>query len=195
MHSVTRKAMEWLAAAATDPRACKQQWHGGTGIAVLACGRFWDVLSVPEELGMPALDTLLCIPQPPGPALADNAARRVAFFLPPDPDGRWVGSGIRYAGRGSWIAVPAPHRAGGRLRWLVPPNGTGALFVPAAVEQALQVALGGMAAQRGTRQRCPACDTPTRGSVSATTVSRRPVPTDPGAAEERSADAAGSEQD
>ncbi|MFE9441151.1 bifunctional DNA primase/polymerase [Streptomyces sp. NPDC006602] len=165
MNSVTRKAMEWLAAAATDPRACKRQWRGGTGIAVLACGRLWDVLSVPEELGMPVLDTLLCIPQPPGPALADTAARRVAFFLPPDPDGRWIGSGIRYAGRGSWIAVPAPHRPGERLRWLVPPDGTGALFATAAVELALQVAIGRMAAQAGTRRPCPTCATPTRESA------------------------------
>ncbi|MFK4100268.1 hypothetical protein ACI2L1_09365 [Streptomyces sp. NPDC019531] len=165
MHSVTRKAMEWLAAAATDPRACKRQLHGGTGVAVLACGRFWDVLSVPEELGMSALDALLRIPKPPGPALADTAARRVAFFLPPDSDGRWIGSGIRYAGRGSWIAVPAPHRAEGRLRWLVPPDGTGALFVPAAVELGVQVALGNMAAQAGTRRRCPTCATSIPGST------------------------------
>ncbi|MFF3328622.1 hypothetical protein ACFYWX_03520 [Streptomyces sp. NPDC002888] len=165
MRTVTRQAMEWLAAAATDPRACKQQWHGESGIAVLACGRFWDVLSVPEEMGMPALDALLCIPQQPGPVLADAAARRVAFFLPPDPEGRWIGSGIRYAGQGAWIAVPAPHRAAGRLRWLVPPDGTGALFVPAAVELALQLALGRRAAQSPTGRRCPTCGTSAPGPV------------------------------
>ncbi|GAA3112825.1 hypothetical protein GCM10010449_38850 [Streptomyces rectiviolaceus] len=96
-------------------------------------------------------------------ALADTAARRVAFFLPPDPEGRWIGTGVRYAGRGAWIAVPAPHRAAGRLRWLVPPDGTGALFVPAAMELSLQLALGQLAAQATTRRRCPTCGVPTAG--------------------------------
>ncbi|MGW0823617.1 hypothetical protein [Streptomyces sp. NPDC002845] len=154
-----KQAMEWLAAAASNPQACKRQWRGESGISVLACGRFWDVLSVPEELGVLALDTLLCIPQAPGPALADAAARRVGFFLPPDPAGSWIGSDIRYLGKGGWIKAPAPHRAAGNLRWLVPPDGTGSLFVPAAVELALQQALGTLAAQAGTRRRCPMCGT------------------------------------
>jgi hypothetical protein len=164
MRSVMKQAMEWLAAATTDPRACKRQWQGESGVAVLACGRFWDVLSVPEELGVLALDALLCIPQAPGPVLADAASRRVGFFLPPDPEGRWVGADIRYLGKEAWITVPAPHRAAGRLRWLVPPDGTGTLFVPAAVELALQQALGILITQSGERRRCPMCGGPTARS-------------------------------
>ncbi|GAA2661684.1 hypothetical protein [Streptomyces vastus] len=165
MQTVTKQATEWLAAAATDPRDCKRRWQGYEGIAVLPCGRFWDVLSVPEELGVPALDALLCIPQAPGPVLADTGARRVGFFLPPDPEGRWVGSDVRYLGKGAWITVPAPDRTPGRFRWLVPPDGTGTLFVPAAVELALQQALGTLAARASTkaaaRRRCPTCGTAT----------------------------------
>ncbi|MBC9728534.1 hypothetical protein [Streptomyces sp. TRM68367] len=157
MRASTRPAVEWLAAAATDPRVCKRQWYGGSGTAVLTCGRFWDVLSVPEELGVLALDTLLCIPQAPGPVLADAAVRRVGFFLPPDPAGRWIGSDIRYLGHGARITVPPPHRAAGTLRWLVPPDGAGTLFVPAAVELALQQALRTLAAQADARGRCPTC--------------------------------------
>jgi hypothetical protein len=157
--------MEWLAAAATDPRACKRQWHGETGTAVLACGRVWDVLSVPENLGVLALDALSHIPQTPGPVLGDAASRRVAFFLPPDAEGRWAGSGIRYAGKGSWIAVPAPHQTNGRLRWLVPPDGTGALFDPSAMELALHLALGVFAARGRTTRRCPTCGVPAARSA------------------------------
>ncbi len=157
MQRTPKRAMEWLAAAATNPRACKRQWRGESGIAVLACGRFWDVLTMPEELGVLALDTLLCIPQMPGPVLADTAARRVGFFLPPDPKSRWIGSDIRYLGKDAWITVPAPHRAAERLRWLVPPDGTGTLFVPAAVELALQQALGTLSIQAGVRRPCPTC--------------------------------------
>ncbi|MFI7013425.1 hypothetical protein [Streptomyces sp. NPDC050164] len=157
MRTVRKQAVEWLAAAATDPRGCKRQWRGETGIAVLACGRFWDVLSVPEELGVLALGALLRTPQAPGPVLTDTAARRVGFFLPPDPMGRWVGPNVRYLGKGAWVTVPAPHLAGGGLRWLVPPDGTGTLFRPAAVELALEYALGTLAAQATARRRCPTC--------------------------------------
>ncbi|WP_171116506.1 MULTISPECIES: hypothetical protein [Streptomyces] len=160
MHGAVKQAMEWLAAAAPNPRACKRQWRGESGIAMLACGRFWDVLSVPEELGVLTLDAVLCLTPSPGPVLADAAARRVGFFLSPHPPGNWIGSDIRYLGKGGWITVPAPHRAAGRLRWLVPPDGTGALFVPAAVELAMQQALGTLAAQAG-RRRCPMCGTAT----------------------------------
>lgn len=165
MRTVTRQAVEWLAAAATDPRECKRQWHRESGTAVLACGRFWDVLSVPEDLAVPALEALLGIPQPPGPALADTVVGRVAFFLPPDPQGCWIGSGIRYLGKGSWIAVPAPHRAAGRLRWLVPPDGSGSLFVPAAVELALQLAQSQLARRPRSAHRCPNCGTAMGGSA------------------------------
>lgn len=143
MRTDARQAEEWLAAAASDPRQCKRQWHRQEGTAVLACGRFWDVLTVPEDLGLLAVDILLRTPQQePGPTLADFAAHRVGFFMPPDPASRWVGSGIRYAGHGAWIATPAPRRAAGPLRWLVPPDGSGTLYAPAAVELALLRASG-----------------------------------------------------
>lgn len=48
----------WLAAAAADPRACKWEWDHGEGIALLEAGRFWDLLSVPERLGLLTLDLL-----------------------------------------------------------------------------------------------------------------------------------------
>jgi hypothetical protein len=165
MREPARQAVEWLSAAACDPRECKRQWRSGAGVAVLTCGRFWDVLSVSEELGVLALDALLCIPQAPGPALADAGSRRVGFFLPPDPDGRWVGPDVRYLGRGERIVAPAPGRAAGRLRWLVPPDGLGTLFVPAAVELALQHALASLAAQATAQRRCPTCGAPTTGTV------------------------------
>ncbi|MET7732043.1 hypothetical protein ABZT02_11825 [Streptomyces sp. NPDC005402] len=143
MRNQAQQAVEWLAAAATDPRACKRAWQSDSGTAVLAAGRFWDVLSVPEELGLFALDVLLRSPRhEPGPTLADFTSHRVGFFLPPDPRSRWVGDGVRYAGCGAWIAVPALQRAAGSLRWLVPPDGSGTLYAPAAVEVALQEATG-----------------------------------------------------
>lgn len=95
------RGVEWLAAAATDPRLCKREWDQGEGIALLEAGRYWDVLSVPDRLGLLTLDLLWQAARPsPGPTLVDTAAHRVGFFLPPDPGSRWIGAGLRRASRG-----------------------------------------------------------------------------------------------
>ncbi|MFF9283120.1 hypothetical protein [Streptomyces griseosporeus] len=133
------RGVEWLAAAAGDPRGCKRAWDHGEGVALLAAGRFWDVLSVPDRLGLLALDLLWQPSLPiPGPTLVDTAAHRVGFFLPPERDSRWIGAGLRHAGRGAWVAVPPPYRPARFLEWLVPPDGTGALYRPATLEMALR---------------------------------------------------------
>lgn len=142
-----KQAVEWLAAAATDPRTCKEKWDQGADAVLLEAGRLWDVLSVPEHLGLSALDLLRRAQlRATGPVLVNCGARRVGFFLPPDPATEWVGPGVRHVGRGSWVAVPPPHRSTGwRLEWLSPPDGTGALYNPDVVELALREA-GGTAA-------------------------------------------------
>ncbi|MFJ9352110.1 hypothetical protein [Streptomyces sp. NPDC101237] len=140
------QGVEWLAAAAPDPRTCKWEWDHGEGVALLEAGRYWDVLSVPDRLGLLTLDLLWRPSLPvPGPTLADSSAGRVGFFLPPDPSGGWIGSGLRYATRGSWVAVPPPYRPARYLEWLVPPDGAGALHVPATLELALREANGTLA--------------------------------------------------
>lgn len=138
--------VEWLAAAAADPRACKRAWDQGHGTALLEAGRYWDVVSVPERLGLLTLDLLWRPSLPvPGPTLVDTAAQRVGFFLPPDPHSRWVGAGLRHAGRGSWVAVPPPYRSARFLEWLVPPDGSGTLHAPGMLEHALREANGTLA--------------------------------------------------
>jgi len=140
------RGVEWLAAAAADPRACKWEWDHGEGIALLEAGRFWDVLSVPERLGLLTLDLLWQPALPvPGPTLVDFTAGRVGFFLPPDPSGGWVGAELRHATRGSWVAVPPPYRPARSLEWLVPPDGTGTLHSPGTLEDALRQANGTLA--------------------------------------------------
>ncbi|MFG2133640.1 hypothetical protein ACGFNV_38575 [Streptomyces sp. NPDC048751] len=140
------RGVEWLAAAAPDPRACKRDWDRGDGVALLEAGRYWDVLSVPERLGLLTLDLLWQSSPPlPGPTLVDTAARRVGFFLPPDPGSEWVGAGLRHAGKGAWVATPPPYRPGRFLEWLVPPDGSGALYPPSGLEVALRRANGTLA--------------------------------------------------
>jgi hypothetical protein len=145
------RSMEWLAAASEDPRACKEEWqNGSTGVTLLAAGRFWDVLVVPEELGLRVAELLEELPLlNPGPCLLDTRRRHVGFLLPPEPYAVWIGTGLRLLGRGTWIAAPAPHCRWGALRWIVPPDGTGTLTMPEVLEVALQRCAGELSRLQG----------------------------------------------
>lgn len=146
-----KQAVEWLAAAAADPRSCLRQWDQGADAVLLEAGRVWDVLSVPERLGLGALDLLGRLrPRSSGPVLMNCGARRVGFFIPPAGADGWAGYGVRHAGRGSWVAVPPPyHRGGWRMEWVLPPDGTGALHDPDVVRLALREAGGALAVPVG----------------------------------------------
>ncbi|MET9565124.1 hypothetical protein [Streptomyces tauricus] len=135
------RSVEWLAAAAADPRTCKWEWEHRCGFVLLEAGRLWNVLSVPEELGLCALDVLWRDPlRVPGPALRHTKAHRVGFLLPPGPAAQWIGAGVRHIGRGSWIPSPPHYRETGHLEWITPPDGTGTLYVPDVLEWALRAA-------------------------------------------------------
>ncbi len=118
-----KTAVEWLASVAPDPESCRWEWERNPlGVALLPAGRAWDVLILPAELGYPTLDVLTRILDRPGPVLVDFGDARMGFFVPPGTAARWLGTGIRTAGAGTWIVVPYPGRASGGVRWLVPPE-------------------------------------------------------------------------
>ncbi|MFF7458777.1 hypothetical protein [Kitasatospora sp. NPDC008115] len=136
--------LDWLARTAPDPAAFREQWeHTGAGLALLPAGRHWDVLSVPGRLGRPALDLFGAGVR--GPVLADFGDEYIGFLVPAGTAARWIGTGVRCAGEGTWIVVPHPGHRGRGVRWLVPPDGTGRLNDPVLLELALHeaaVALG-----------------------------------------------------
>jgi hypothetical protein len=137
MNAMWMGDVEWPAA--SDPRACERGWDDGDGTVLLEAGRHWDVVSVPRQLGLLTLDILWYDPlRTPGPTLFDSAAHRVGFFVPPDPAGHWVGTGIRHASKGSWVAVPPPHRPSRRVEWIIPPDGSETLHPPLALKAALR---------------------------------------------------------
>ncbi|KOX05956.1 hypothetical protein [Streptomyces sp. NRRL B-3648] len=139
-----KTAVEWLASAAPDPEACRREWERGPlGVALLPAGKAWDVLILPGDLGYPTLDVLTRVLDRPGPVLADFGDDRVGFFVPPGTAARWLGTGIRTAGAGTWIVVPYPGRAARGVRWLVPPDGSGTLIDPALLELAMHEAAAG----------------------------------------------------
>ena len=145
--SGAKTAVEWLASVAPDPEACRWEWERNPlGVALLPAGKAWDVLILPAELGYPTLDVLTRILDPPGPVLVDFGDSRMGFFVPAGTAARWLGTGIRTAGAGTWIVVPYPGRSAGAVRWLVPPDGTGTLTDPSLLELAMHEAAAELAA-------------------------------------------------
>ncbi|MEU6481537.1 hypothetical protein ABZ858_32620 [Streptomyces sp. NPDC047017] len=143
-----RTAVEWLASVAPDPRACRKQWERNPrAVALLPAGRAWDVLILPGALGYPTLDVLCRILDQVGPVLADFGDGRLGFFVPAGTAARWLGTGVRGAGDGTWIVVPYPGRTAGSVRWLIPPDGSGTLTDPALLELAMHEAAAGLATE------------------------------------------------
>ncbi|KQX79815.1 MULTISPECIES: hypothetical protein [unclassified Streptomyces] len=141
-----KTAVEWLASVAPDPEACRWEWERNPlGVALLPAGKAWDVLILPGELGYPTLDVLTRILHRPGPVLVDFGDNRMGFFVAPGTAARWLGTGIRTAGAGTWIVVPYPGRSTRGVRWLVPPDGSGTLTDAALLELAMHEAAAGPA--------------------------------------------------
>ncbi|MEU1041289.1 hypothetical protein [Streptomyces sp. NPDC005907] len=146
-----RTAVEWLASAAPDPEACRWEWERSPGgVALLPAGKVWDVLILPAGLGRPTFDVLTRVTGRPGPVLVDLRDARTGFFVPAGTAARWLGTGVRTAGPGTWLVVPYPGRpAAGGVRWLVPPDGSGTLTDPALLELAMHEAAAGLAGGEG----------------------------------------------
>ncbi|MFB7055217.1 bifunctional DNA primase/polymerase [Streptomyces vinaceus] len=153
MHgSEIKTAVEWLVSVAPDPDACRWEWERNPlGVALLPAGRRWDVLILPGELGQAALDVLTLLLDRPGPVLADPGDARLGFFVPPGTASRWLGTGVRGAGRGTWIVVPYPGRTTGGVHWLVPPDGSGTLTDPVLLELAMHEAAARVAGREGRK--------------------------------------------
>jgi len=135
------RAVDWLAAAAPDPEACRREWERtGLGVALLPAGRIWDVLLVPGDLGQLTHSVLARLPGGAGPVFADFGDEHLGFLVPVGTAARWVGTGLRGAGDGTWVVVPHPAGRSRGVRWLVPPDGSGRLTDLVLLELALHEA-------------------------------------------------------
>ncbi|MER7762481.1 hypothetical protein [Streptomyces sp. NPDC097619] len=144
--SGVKAAVDWLAQVAPDPDACRWEWERNPlGVVLLPAGRRWDVLILPGDLGRPALEVMDLLAPRPGPVLADFGEERLGFFVPPGTAARWVGTGVRGAGGGTWIVVPHPGRDTGGMHWVVPPDGSGLLTDPVVLELAMHEAVARVA--------------------------------------------------
>ncbi|MFF2850497.1 hypothetical protein ACFVT5_29820 [Streptomyces sp. NPDC058001] len=140
-----KAAVEWLVSVTPEPDACRWEWERNPlGVALLPAGKLWDVLILPGELGYATLDVLTRFVDRPGPVLVDFGDSRMGFFVPSGTAARWVGTGVRTVGSGTWIVVPYPGRAAtGGVRWLIAPDGTGTLTDPAVLELSMHEAAAG----------------------------------------------------
>ncbi|MFE2824411.1 hypothetical protein [Streptomyces sp. NPDC059271] len=82
MQRMTTRGVEWLSAAADDSADCRATWADDPRAPyALAAGRFFDVVTVEQRLGMETFDQLLHRGLPFGPVVLDYKARRVGFLL------------------------------------------------------------------------------------------------------------------
>lgn len=130
---MTRRGMEWLSAAADNPVECRQVWADDPRMpALLPTGRFFDVLSVDQRLGMEMYDRLLRSGMPFGPTAIDRKAQRVGFFLSSQSRESFTHyleretstpPTYRYLDEGSAVVVPGPIPLfDDRYQWLRPPT-------------------------------------------------------------------------
>lgn len=132
MQRMTTRGMEWLSAAADDPAACRAVWADDPRAPyVLPAGRYFDVVTVEQRLGMETFDQLLRQGLPFGPVALDHKAQRVGFFLGSRSQESFAhhlaqeeGTPpmFRYLSRGSVVVVPGPMPlSGDRYQWLRAP--------------------------------------------------------------------------
>lgn len=135
MQRMTKRGVDWLSAAADDPVECRAAWSDDPRAPyALSAGRFFDVVTVEQRIGLEAFDQLLRRGLPFGPVVHDHKARRVGFFLgarssetfahylvrEADTD---APPSYRYLGKGSVVVVPGPMpMVGDRYQWLRAPT-------------------------------------------------------------------------
>jgi hypothetical protein len=126
----------WQVEATADPAAVSGLWAAQPEAnVILATGRVFDVLDVPEEVGTAALDLMRESGARPGP-VAVSAGNRALFFVrtrgaPADEDEWWSChldcepetvtevTGLRWHCRDSYVlAPPSRYGAAGTARWL-----------------------------------------------------------------------------
>jgi hypothetical protein len=124
--------MQWLVACAEDPASCREKWRNEPHQPeLMPTGRYFDVVTVGERLGMEAWDLLTRHRLPRGPVVIDHAAAKIGFLVP--RSGRQLfhklisrnapkGVPYRYLAEGSFFLVPEPepHRES-RYQWLDAP--------------------------------------------------------------------------
>ncbi|MFC5890212.1 hypothetical protein ACFP0N_35175 [Kitasatospora aburaviensis] len=92
------------------------RWIGQPGgLLLLPCGVSWDVVRMPERLGLPVLEALLGEAAETGPVLHDRDSQLVYALVTVEPgiDRAGLPSGVRLLSSGAYLAAPSPE-----MEWL-----------------------------------------------------------------------------
>jgi hypothetical protein len=114
---------DWESVATSSTASIAQWWRDLPYTVLLATGRSFDVIDVPESLGRLAMHGRPEV-ELRGP-LAVGTDRRWMFLvrpghgLRPELLGR---TGIVLHGYGSWVPAPPSPQGGGRVAWKIPPG-------------------------------------------------------------------------
>jgi hypothetical protein len=134
MQRVLRSGVQWLTRAAEDGETCRTTWQQDPRSPYpLPVGPRFELLAVDQELALETFDQLRRRHMPTGPVLADWAARKVGFMLPPCSQSRFVRAlaretsappTYRYLETNAVVVVPGPLTlTGDRYEWLLAPTG------------------------------------------------------------------------
>ncbi|MGK5530293.1 bifunctional DNA primase/polymerase [Streptomyces sp. URMC 129] len=130
---VTRRGLEWLAAAADLPDRCREVWGDDPRRPyAIPTGRTFDVVALEQRVGVETFDQLERHNMPVGPVMADWSAQQIGFFLPVGSRERFgrmlvdeakeTTPEYRYLADGSLVVVPGPMPlSGDRYTWLRAP--------------------------------------------------------------------------
>lgn len=127
-----RPNLEWLIAAAENPRDCRRAWGNDPRSPYpVPTGETFDLVSVDLRLGLETADLLRRRRMPLGPVALDYAARRAGFLVPTDSRQGFERQlhietlhtpAYRYLEEGSYAVLPGPEAlSADRHQWLTTP--------------------------------------------------------------------------
>lgn len=130
---MSKRGIQWLSASADDPEACREHWAADPRAPYpLSAGRYFDVVSVAQRVGLETFEQLTRHNMPIGPVMLDRSARRTGFFLPSGQRQRFNrmvanettdALSYRYLDEGSVIVAPGPMPlSADRYAWLRAPT-------------------------------------------------------------------------
>ncbi|MFG3050307.1 hypothetical protein ACGFZP_05035 [Kitasatospora sp. NPDC048239] len=132
-------ARAWLAASDPDTGHAYRWWeHNPDGVAIMPCGRLFDVV----EIYAPLTDRLLPHPSVTGPVIAFADTRKLYVLVPTGTADSWHDDSSQCLGDGHYLAVPDPSRlAPLGAYWVQAPDGSGQLTTAAGLRSAIDEAV------------------------------------------------------
>jgi hypothetical protein len=131
---------QWEHIATTIESTVDNWWRGETYSILLATGRLFDAIEVPERLGRAVANA-----GPRGPVSVTPAGRWMFLVRAGDSLRSELAARLDVVlhGRGSWIPAPPTRTPQGRVRWVVAPQNAGwRMAEPHTVQRMLVARLG-----------------------------------------------------